>query len=140
MRRTSDLEARLVAWAGEYGGGRYDEIGWQGVSPLAVMMRYHGRAPDGLNPRSHKERTPADDVHDAVQALSKQTQGWLPAQVIRIEYLLPGQPIESKLQKLRRIGDNVSRVRYYQLLRLARVHVAGWLRLPFSDEMEAEAA
>jgi hypothetical protein len=46
------------------------------------------------------------------------------------------QPIESKIQKLARFGEQLSRVRYYQLLRVARIHVAGWLHLPFSEELE----
>jgi hypothetical protein len=37
------------------------------------------------------------------------------------------------------VGENLGRVRYYQHLRLARVHVAGWLRLPFDEKTEAVA-
>lgn len=84
--------------------------------------------------------TAADEVQKAVEALAAQPQGWIPACVIRCEYLTPGQPIESKLGRLRRVGENLGRVRYYQHLRLARVHVAGWLRLPFDDKAEAVAA
>lgn len=135
MRRASDLEQRLVEWGHEYGGGRYEENGWQGISPIVTLMTYHGPAPQGLNPGPSKSRTPADDVQDAVSALAKQGTGWLPAQVMRVEYLLPGQPMEAKLQRLRSVGSPVSRVRYYQLLRLARIHVAGWLRIPFCDEI-----
>lgn len=138
MKRTDELESRLRDWCREYGGGQYENIGWQGLSPLAVLMTYHGRAPQGLNPGPVGSRTPADDVQAAVMALGAQSQGWLPAQVIRVEYLMPGKPIEAKLQGLRRLGSSVSRVRYYQLLRLARVHVAGWLRIPFSAEVEDE--
>jgi len=140
MRRNDDLEARLKEWGTEYGGGRYEEIGWQGASPLAVMMKYHGRAPDGLTQSTRTDRTPADEVHEAVEALGRQVEGWLPAQVIRIEYWLPGQPVEAKLQKLRRVGSQVSRVRYYQLLRLARIYVAGRLQVAFSEEVDGAAA
>jgi hypothetical protein len=137
MRRARDLEQRLVEWGKEYGGGRYEELGGSG-SWLASLMRWHGRAPDGLG--YQPTCTGADEVQEAYEALAKQAQGWLPAQVLRCEYLLPGQPIESKLQKLRRIGESISRVRYYQHLRIARVHVAGWLRLPFSDNEAAQEA
>ncbi|PXV60676.1 hypothetical protein SAMN04487785_102404 [Dyella jiangningensis] len=133
MRRASTLEDRLVEWGKEYGGGRYGDIGGSG-SPLASMMKWHGRAPTGLG--HVPVWTAADDVQEAVMALAKQEQGWLPAQILRCEYLTPGQPMESKLQKLRRIGDNVGRVRYYQHLRTARIHVAGWLRIPFSPELD----
>lgn len=132
MRRASDLEARLVEWGKEYGGGRYEHTGWQGASPLAMLMKWHGRPPDGLG--YVPTVTAADEVQAAVNALMAQEQGWLPAEVLRCEYWLPGQPVDSKLQKLRKIGDNVSRVRYYQHLRIARVHVAGWLKLSFSED------
>lgn len=131
MRRASDLEARLVEWGKEYGGSRYEDTGWQEASPLAMLMKWHGRPPDGLG--YVPTVTAADEVQAAVLALADQDQGWVPSQVLRAEYWLPGQPVESKLQKLRRVGENLGRVRYYQHLRIARVHVAGWLKLPFSD-------
>jgi hypothetical protein len=140
MTRTNELERRLTEWGREYGGGKYEDTGWQGVSPIVTLMTYHGRAPEGFHHVPSKNRTPADDVQDSVSALGRQSQGWLPAQVIRIEYCNPGKPIESKLQALKKIGCQTSRVRYYQLLRLARVHVAGWLRMPFSDDVREEAA
>jgi hypothetical protein len=137
MRRASDLEQRLVEWGREYGGSKYEDAGWQGISPLAVMMKWHGRPPSGLG--YQPTTTAADEVQAAIEALAAQPQGWVPACVIRCEYLTPGQPIESKLGRLRRVGENLGRVRYYQHLRLARVHVAGWLRLPFDEKTEAVA-
>jgi hypothetical protein len=134
MRRPRELETRLKEWADEYGGGRYESYIGLGNSPLASMMKWHGRPPSGLG---HVPlNTAADEVEEAYEALCKQEQGWLPAQVLRCEYCLPGQPIESKIQKLARFGEQLSRVRYYQLLRVARIHVAGWLHLPFSEELE----
>jgi hypothetical protein len=133
MKRTNDLEQRLVDWGKEYGGGKYAAAGGGG-SPLASMMKWRGRPPTGLGYES--SNTSADEVHAAVHALAIQSQGWLPAEVLRCEYWLPGQPIHSKLQKLRAVGNNLSRVRYYQHLRIARVHVAGWLHLPFCDDEE----
>lgn len=137
-RRASDLEARLVEWGKEYGGGKYENTGWQGNSPMASLMKWHGRPPSGLGHVS--ACTAADEVDEAVRALAAQPEGRLPAIVVTLEYWLPGQPVESKQQKLRNLGDEVGRVRYYQHLRIARVHIAGWLRLPFSDtEPEQEA-
>lgn len=137
-RRATDLESRLVEWGREYGGGKYEDTGWQGASPLLTMMTYHGRAPQGLNPRNRKDRTPADDVHDAVQALGRQRGGWNASCVIRAEYMLPGQPVIAKLQKLRAAGVSVSdKSRYSQLLREARIHVAAWLRIAFDGDRDA---
>lgn len=143
MRRARDLEQRLIEWAREYGGGKYGinaeiengvVVGVSyGNSPLASMMKWHGRPPDGLG--YVPTNTAADEVQRAYEALCGQEQGWLPAQVLRCEYCLPGQPIESKIQKLARFGEQLSRVRYYQHLRVARIHVAGWLRIPFSADV-----
>ena len=136
MRRATTLEARLVEWAREYGGGKYESYIGLGNSPLASLMKWHGRPPTGLGFAS--DNLAADEVQDAIDALARQAKGWLPAGVIRCEYLTPGQPMESKLQRLRAIGENVSRVRYYEHLRMARVHVAAWLRIPFDSEESDE--
>ena len=132
MRRASDLEARLVEWGKEYGGGKYESLGSLN-SPMESLMKWHGKPPSGLNQK--QACTAADEVQDAIEALESHAQGISPAMVLRCEYLTPGQPIESKLQRLRRSGENLARVRYYQHLRIARVHIAGWLRLPFCDDM-----
>ena len=128
-RRATTLEARLVEWGREYGGGKYESYIGLGNSPLASMMKWHGRPPTGLGFVS--SNLAADEVQDAIDALEKQPRGRTPSQVIRCEYLTPGKPIDSKLQALRSMGENVSRAKYYEHLRLARVHVAAWLRIPF---------
>jgi hypothetical protein len=133
-RRNRDLENRLEEWGREYGGGKYEDIGAL-KSWLGSMVKWGGRAPTGLG--QVPLNTAADDVQEAIDALAKQSHGELPALVIRCEYLTPGQPIYSKLGRLRRIGHNVGNVRYYQHLRLARIHVAAWLRIPYADTEEA---
>lgn len=148
MRRASDLEQRLVEWGKEYGGGRYGikatiENGVvtgasYGDSPLASMMKWHGRPPDGLGYES--SCTAADEVHDAVKALIATEQGWVPSEVLRCEYWLPGQPLEMKLQKLRYIGNNLGRTSYYKHLRTARIFVAGALGLRVHEEDQQECA
>ncbi|MFZ0872160.1 MAG: hypothetical protein WAM90_15725 [Rhodanobacter sp.] len=132
-RRASDIEARLVEWGREYGGGKYEyESG--GSSPLASLMKWHGRPPTGLGFSS--DNLAADEVEDAVNALLKQPTGWIPGNVIRCEYLTPGKPVFSKLQELRALGIGLQRVGYYQKLREARIHVAAWLRIPMSEGVD----
>lgn len=141
MRRASDLEQRLAEWGREYGGGRYGIKGTiqdgvvcgasYGDSPLASLIKWHGRPPDGLGYQT--SNSAADEVDEAVRALAVQPAGLLPSIIITLEYWLPGQPIEAKQARLRKRGDNVGRVRYYQHLRLAKIHVAGWLHIPFSE-------
>lgn len=140
MRRSSTLESRLTDWAREFRGGRYENVGWQGVSPLGVAMKYHGPAPQGLNPRRIETNTPADEVEAAIKALARQAGGALPAMVLRCEYLATHQPRIEKLRRLRKIGANMDTTRYSQLLRLAKVHIAGWLRIDFDEPLERDEA
>jgi hypothetical protein len=142
MRRINELEHRLTDWAREYGGGRYEDTGWQGVSPLAQLIKYRGRPPQGLAPPRVGSRTAADDVQDAVMTLESQPDGFKAAQVIRMEYLHPGKPFASKQQGLRRIGQAMGRSDYYKCLKIARVHVAAWLHIRFQhdDDEEDQAA
>lgn len=147
-RRATQLEDRLIEWGREYGGGKYGIRGEivdgvvvgssYGDSPLASLMKWHGRPPDGLGftPAS----TVADEVDAAVRALALQSMGRLPAIIVTLEYWLPGQPVESKQGRLRKLGDNVSRAGYYNHLRIAKVHVAAWLRIPFSEGSDHAAA
>jgi hypothetical protein len=137
-RRSSDLEARLTDWGLVYGGGRYglDE----GIkSPLGSMMKWGGRPPSGLG---QEPATPeADEVHAAVRALHRQSEGRMPAAILQEEYFYPGQPVDAKMRRIARDTRNeVSRAQYYQLLRLAKVYVAGRLRISFSCEEDAETS
>ena len=132
-RRATDLEARLSEWGKEYGGGKYESLG-NLTSPLESLMKWHGKPPSGLN--QVPMCTAADEVQEAVEALATQPQGLIPAMVLRCEYLTPAQPVESKVQRLRKAGENLCRVRYYQHLRIARIHVAGWLHIPFCEDGE----
>jgi len=136
MRRSNDLEQRLKEWADVYGGGQYG-LRESLKSPAGTMMKWGGRPPTGMG---QEQGTPnADEVQNAVYHLGKQLHGWQAAMVIQCEYLLPGQPIDSKLQKLRVVGVQVSdRARYSQILAEARKHVAAWLRVPYSALKEAE--
>lgn len=130
MRRARDLEERLIEWGKEYGGGRYEDIG-DVASWLGKMVKWGGKTPSGLN--AIPLHTAADEVQTAVTALERQPGGELPSLVIRAEYLTPGQPIEMKLQRLKSVGKRVQKIRYYQHLRIARIHVAAWLKLPYAE-------
>lgn len=145
-RRATQLEDRLIEWGREYGGGKYGIRGEivdgvvvgssYGDSPMASLMKWHGRPPDGLS--GAPSCSAADEVDEAVRALALQPMGRLPSIVVTLEYWLPGQPIESKQMRLRKLGDNVGRASYYNHLRIAKVHVAAWLKIPFSEAVESE--
>jgi len=128
MSRSRDLDDRLKQWGNEY--SRRVVLG-SGGSWLASLMRWHGRAPSGLVP-DEMTGTEADDVELAVQMLERQRNGRQIALILRAEFM-DNEPRERRLRRL-----HVSTVRYSQLLRLGRIHVAGWLRLPFDEPMPPE--
>lgn len=136
-RKNRDLEARLVEWADEYRGGRYENIGYASQNILQTLIDHKGFVPSSRGFVPVATRSAADEVEEAVHALGKQAAGHVPAMVIRCEYMCSHLPVEKRLARLRALGQNPGRVRYYQLLRLARIHVAAWLHLTFCDEAEA---
>jgi hypothetical protein len=146
MRRSNDLEGRLTEWAGEYGGQRYENTGWQGVSQLAGIIKYHGRAPQGLNPSRVVTNGAADEVESAVRALASQKSGVVPAAVLRCEYYARDAARAVRIQRLGAIGHSMGgnakskEARYCQHLRTAKIHVAGWLRLPFDELLPDDEA
>jgi hypothetical protein len=133
MRRSTTLESRLNEWAKEYREGKREHLGGSSGSWLASLIRWEGRAPSGLG--HQPERTAADEVHEAVAALECQPTGYGPAMVLRAEYLNPDQPRMEKIRRLRRLGVAVDTTRFSQLLRLAKIHVAGWLHIPFNEPL-----
>lgn len=135
MRRASDLEGRLIEWGREYGHGR--SFGGGGGSPLYTLMKYHGAPPQGLNPRSRLDRTPADEVQGAVDDLIKNHKGWEGAQVLLCEYSSLRMPIEERLQRLREIGIQLQKTTYYNRLRSAQEFVGDAIGVPLDDASEA---
>ena len=128
MSRSRDLDDRLKQWGHQY--SRRVVLG-SGGSWLASLMRWHGRAPTGLVAED-LTGTQADEVEQAVQMLERQRNGQQIALVLRAEFM-DNEPRERRLRRLQ-----VSTVRYSQLLRLGRIHVAGWLRLPFDEPLPTE--
>lgn len=138
-RRNRDLETRLNEWAQEYRSGRYENIGYATQNILQTLVDHKGFVPSARGFVPVVTRTAADEVEEAVHALDKQPEGYVPAMVLRCEYMCAQLPIEQRLGRMRRAGQALQRVRYYQLLRIGRIHVAAWLHLPFCDD-EVEAA
>lgn len=126
MSRARDLDDRLKQWGAEC--NRKVVLG-SGGSWLASLMRWHGRAPSGLGYDSEPARTGADEIEQAVKMLECQRNGRQIADVLRKHYT-SNEPRERRCQRL-----GISTVRYSQLLRLGRIHVAGWLRIPFDEPL-----
>lgn len=133
MKRESKLEKRLAEWVSEYGGGKH--VGdAPGTSWLWSLIRWHGRPPSGLHNEASGP-TAADEVQAAVEALGRQKHGWTPSAVLRCEYFSGASKYE-KLQRLARIGLRMDDTRYSQHLRVAKMHVAAWLKINFSEPLD----
>jgi coproporphyrinogen III oxidase-like Fe-S oxidoreductase len=135
MRRNQVLEDRLIEWGKEYGGGKYENVG-RVKSWLGAMVFWGGRTPSGLG--QVQLNTAADAVQEAVVALAQQTDGFVPACVIKCEYFSLEQPWEIKQSRMEKVGQRtMARNRYSEHLRIARVHVAAWLHIPFCELEDA---
>jgi hypothetical protein len=120
------LERRLIDWAMEYGGGRYENIGYASRNILQTLMEHEGFVPSAGGYRSIPINTPADEIETAVRMM--EATGYLrPGRVIRCEYFLPNAAMEVKLSNLERIGVAIKRPTYYDYLSIAKAFVVGQL-------------
>jgi hypothetical protein len=120
------LEARLKGWAEEYGGGRYEHVGWHSRTPLQTLVEHQGFMPSSRGFIPIPIRSAADEVEQAVcrmEAGDYFKQG----RVLRCDSFLPNVPMEVRLQKLKRIGIHTSRAGYYDYLAQAKAYLAGAL-------------
>ena len=115
MLSLSDLEARLVAWADEYGGGRYENIGWSSRNLLETLGVHGGFVPDSGGFRRAPIRTAADDVDEAIKAMQAGPM-FRSAFVIRCEYFRPELAMDDRRRMLRGIGVLVSEDGYRDAL------------------------
>ena len=112
MLGKDELKSRLIAWAQEYGGGRYENIGYSSRNMLAVLIAHKGFIPDSRGFIPVPIRTAADEVEDAVADMEKGGM-FKPGRVVRCEFFLPHAPEEERLGYLKRIGIPMSRAGYY---------------------------
>lgn len=129
MMDRTELENRLKAWAEEYGGGKYANVGWSGRNLLATLIEHEGFVPDARGFVQIPIRSPADEVEAAVRGM--EVGGWIrQAKSLRCDYFHPSWAIDVRLQAMRAIGFQVSRAAYYDLLAQAKAFVAGALSKP----------
>lgn len=126
MMTDSDLEARFAGWAKEYGGGRYEHIGYSSRNLLQTLIEHGGFVPDAGGFKRPPVRTAADEVEIAVRAMESSGM-FKQGRIVRCEYFLPDSPEEVKLANLRKIGLPVSRSGYYVLLAIGKAYVRGVL-------------
>ena len=120
------LESRLVEWAKEYGGGRYEHIGWSGRNLLQTLVEYGGFVPDSGGFKPVPIRSAADQVEAAVQRMER--GGWFAhGKVLRCDYFNPHMAMNGRLDHLRLIGCGMSERGYYLKLDAGKLFVAGAL-------------
>jgi len=120
------LEIRLNGWVQEYGGGRYENIGYPSSNILKTLIDHEGFIPSSRGFVPIPIRSAADEVEAAVKEMEK--SDWLRcARVLRSDYFLPNVPIEVRLRNLQREGVHLSRTSYYEHLAQAKAYLAGAL-------------
>lgn len=118
MITEKELDGMLIQWAKEYGGGKYENIGYPSRSYLARLMeRGHSPVTQGHIPS--RRRTQSDDIEQIVSDMEGSGM-YKQGKALRCEYFLARAPEEQKLQNLRAIGCSMSRAGFYQYLREAK--------------------
>jgi len=126
MLSRAELESRLKGWADEYGGGRYENIGYHSRNMLQTLVEHQGFVPSGRGYIPVPIRTAADEVERVVVAMEA-GEYFKQGRVLRCDYFLPNIPMEVRLKNLHRIGIQTSRAGYYDFLAQAKVGVAAAL-------------
>lgn len=117
-----ELDSRLECWAEEYGGGRYENIGFPSKNSLQATIDRGGLA--GSRSVAVRLDTVADEIESAVK-LMDQLGYERPAKVLRCEYFNGRMPIEERLRRLQRQGVKIKRPTYYDYLAIAKAFVMG---------------
>jgi hypothetical protein len=122
----AELDRRLKGWAEEYGGGRYENIGYHSRNMLQTLVEHRGFVPDSRGFIPVPIRSAADEVEQVVNRM--EADGWFKqGRVLRCDYFLPNLPMDVRLRNLRQIGNQTSRAGYYDFLAQAKAFVAGAL-------------
>ena len=123
----NELDCRLRAWADEYGGGKYEHVGWHTRNLLQTLIEHQGFIPDSRGYIPVPIRSAADEVEQVVKAM--EADGWFKqGRVLRCDFFMPTVPMEIRLKNLAHIGVSLSRASYFDHLAQAKAYVAGGLR------------
>ena len=124
MLGKDELTRRLIAWAKEYGGGRYENIGYSSRNILQTLIEHQGFVPSGGI--RCPVRSAADEVDEAVREMEAGGM-FKQGRVVRCEYFMLDSAEESKLRNLRAIGLGMSRAGYYNYLAQAHAFLSAAL-------------
>lgn len=121
-----ELERRLLGWAHEYGGGKYANVGWQGVNLLQTLIDHKGFVPSSRGYVPVAIRTASDEVESIVRRMEDSDMR-KQAKVLRCDYFHPNITVDARLKHMRKEGFGLSRTSYYAALEGAKLYMRGEL-------------
>lgn len=125
----TELDRRLQGWASEYGGSRYENVGWSGRNLIQTLIEHKGFVPNSAGYVPIPIRSAADEVEAVVRDM--EVHGWLKqAKVLRCDFFRPEWAIDQRLRELSKIGFGMSRAAYYDRLAEAKGMIAAALSKP----------
>ena len=135
-----EVEGLLKHWADEFGGGRYEWLGYASSNILQRLADHKGFVPSSGGYKKPPIRTQAHDVDDIVTEMLS-GDWWQAAHVLRAEYFMPNAAFEAKRDALAKppILVKVGRTRYYDLLELAKGYVASGINARKNSDIRKTA-
>lgn len=120
----SELEQRLTGWAQEYGGSRYEHVGWHSRNLLQTLVEHRGFVPSSRGYVPVPMHSAADEVERIVNEMAESDMR-RHANVLRCDYFHPHLPITERVKRFQ-----LSRARYYAVLAEAKCYVRAALSKP----------
>lgn len=124
----SALESRLKGWADEYGGSRYEDIGYPRKNMLQTLSDHRGEPPGGGGHQRTLLGTAADEIEQGVQLLVYGKGTLRSAMILRIEYFRPDLPRSEKHRRLTAINCGIAKEGFDEELDKARDFIFNYLR------------
>lgn len=126
-------ELVLEEWGRDYGGGRYEEIGYPSISTIATLIEHRGFRPDS---QIAKLCTKLDSISDIIESIVMRLQlqgidGETEAHCLRVAYNPSAYKESLRILIVNAIGSrignklmaNLGRREYYRRLASAREYV-----------------
>lgn len=120
--RNEQLENILTQWAKDYGEGQPQ---WLGYPKTNILHEKHGL---GRPPEHTRGKTISDLVEGIVSAMDGNDY-WKHSCVIRCHYFASKHPLETRLDKLAKLGVRVNKDAYYDYIKAAHMTIDIGLRL-----------
>ena len=129
MISEAELEGALQQWGKEYGGRRYEDLGYSATSILQRLREMGGYIPRAQGFRPHVEiGTRADTVEGIVREMegSEDRRHHERAAVLRVFYCTGFDRLR-RLNRLRRLGYGMSETKFNRRMESGRAYVSARL-------------